>query len=197
MSETTKSASPLPLSALMSAPRSVLRVVTMPSNGATMRLKSASTTNRSTLAWADFVKASLSGEIAGLLVARLARYRIRSHQRLPALDRDLASCRLPAHWRESHCGLQELLVEVRRLDLGQKLAGLDRRADIDLQRLQETADAGIERRPRVGLEPAGQIEEGLVGAGPRGHDADGRERPGFQSSRAGEHRWQPGWRCRC
>ena len=52
MSEITNNARPALESALIRAPTSVLRVVTMPSNGAITRLKSASTTRRSTLACA-------------------------------------------------------------------------------------------------------------------------------------------------
>ena len=56
-------------------------------------------------------------------------------------------------------GLQELLVEIGRLDLGEELARLHRCADIDVPGLQGTADAGIDRRARVGLEPPGRSSD--------------------------------------
>ena len=56
--------------------------------------------------------------------------------------------------------LQQLLVEVRRLDLGDHLARLDPGADIDAPALQVAADAGKDRRARIGFQPARQIDGG-------------------------------------
>ena len=146
MSETTNSARPALESALISAPMSVLRAVTTPSNGAVMRLKSASASSRSTLAWAALRQRRLGGEVAGLLVAVCLETALAAAQRLPALGGD-GGQRLgwPGPWRGGP-GLQELLVEVGRVDLGQQLAGLHLRADVDVPGLQVAADAGIDRR---------------------------------------------------
>ena len=59
-SEMTNSARPALESALISAPTSVLRVVTMPSNGAVSFLKSESTISRSRLACAALVRAAFT-----------------------------------------------------------------------------------------------------------------------------------------
>src|SRR5258707_308409 len=60
VSEMTNSARPALESALIRAPMSVLRVVTMASNGAVRSLKSASTSRRSTLALVALVRGLLS-----------------------------------------------------------------------------------------------------------------------------------------
>ncbi len=48
-------------------------------------------------------------------------------------------------------GLQHLLVEVGRVDVGQHLAGLHLGADVDVPALQIAADPGVDRGGVVGL----------------------------------------------
>ncbi len=154
-------------SALMSAPTSVLRVVTMPSNGAVMRLKADSTSSRSTAACAALVRACFT---ARSLVFSSTVWRdtvLAPPSCVPAPGRHRGQLLGGLGAGKRRLGLQELLVEVGRLDLGQELARLHGRADIDVVGLQEAADAGIDRRAGIGLEPARQVERGLVRAGRR------------------------------
>ena len=46
----------------------------------------------------------------------------------------------------SGASLQELLIEVRRFDLRQRLPGFDPGADVDVPTLNVAADAGVNRR---------------------------------------------------
>ena len=157
MSEITNRARPALLSAPISAPTSVLRVVTMPSNGAVTRLKAATASRRSTAACAAGQRL-LDREVAGLLVDRLARHGVGAAELLPAPRRHRRQRLGGLGAGQRRLGLQELLVEVGRLDLGQQLAGLHVRADIDMPGLEVAADAGIDRRAGIGLEPARQVK---------------------------------------
>ncbi len=117
----------------------------------------------------------LDREVAGLLVDRLAGHGIGAAELLPAGGGHGGQGlgRLGAGQRR--LGLQELLVEIRRLDLGQELAGLHRLADIDVVSLQEATDAGVDRRADVSLEPARQVERALVGVLRRRHNTHHRD----------------------
>ena len=70
---------------------------------------------------------------------------------------------------------KQLLVEVRRLDLGDHLAGLDPGADIGAPALQIAADAGENGSAIIGLQPARQIEGGAERLGIRQAHRDGRD----------------------
>ena len=134
-------------------------------------------------------KGLLDREVAGLFIDGLLGHRVGSTQRLPALCRHQSQrlARLGAGQRR--LGLEELLVEVGRLDLGEQLTGLHWRADIDVPGLQEAAHPGIDRRAGIGFESTRQIERGFVVAGRRRDDAHDRNglgvRPFLQLGLAG------------
>jgi hypothetical protein len=71
--------------------------------------------------------------------------------------------------------LQQLLVEVRRLDFGDHLPGLDLRADIGAPAFQVAADARKDRRAIIGLQPARQIQGGVENLGVGQHHGDRRD----------------------
>ena len=83
----------------------------------------------------------------------------------PVLMSDCPRCSVASRQRgiglragEIRLRLHDLLIEIGRVDFGEQLAGLDRRADVDFPLLQITADARIDLRLRIGFEPARQIE---------------------------------------
>ena len=183
ISETTNSGGPPPEPALISAPTSVVRAVTSPSNGATMRLYCSSTRRRSRLACADRTRPCLLEESA-------ARWSRSCFETAPDVIKDWP--RVQRHVGERGIGLgageigfrlHDLLVEVGRVDLGEKLARLDRRADVGLPFLQIAADARIDLRLRIGLEPAGKIERRPLAAGIGQRDGDDRHRLASRSIR--------------
>ena len=177
MSDTTNSAGPPPEPALISAPTSVVRAVTRPSNGATMRLYFSSTRSA--------VEIGLRGFDQALLVRResAARWSRSCFETAPEVDQRLAALQRLARKLgiglragQVGLGLHDLLVEVGRLDLGEQLAGLHRRADVGLPFLQIAADARVELRLRIGLEPPRQVDRGAPAAVVRAGDRDGRHR---------------------
>ena len=99
-------------------------------------------------------------KVGGALVHVLLGDGVGDDQGLPALERHLGQPGARLGAGEIGARLQQLLVEVRRLDLGERLAALHRRADVDLPVLHIAADAGEDRRPQIGLEPPRQIEAG-------------------------------------
>ncbi|MGY3109519.1 hypothetical protein ACVWW7_006146 [Bradyrhizobium sp. LM6.9] len=66
---------------------------------------------------------------------------------------------------EVGAGLQELLIEVGCLDLGDHLTGPDARADVGAPALQVTRYARENRCAGIGFQPARQIEVGMEGLG--------------------------------
>ena len=77
----------------------------------------------------------------------------------------------------------QLLVEIRRLDLGEQMAGLDLRADVGLPALQVAADARIDRRARDRPRAARQLERRAFAPDAGGDDGDGRHSPALRSIR--------------
>ena len=118
----------------------------------------------------------LVGEVGGTLIDFLRRNEIRGDQRLAPVQRRFrqSGARLLAD--EISSSLQQLLVEVRRLDLGDHLAGLDLRADIGAPAFQVARDAGQDRRTRIGLQPARQIDGGSERPAARQRHGDRRNR---------------------
>src|SRR5581483_6090277 len=102
---------------------------------------------------------------AFLLIELLLRHRVALAQRLPALVR-------AAREREARGGLlargdrlRELLVDLRRLDLGEELALLHAAADVLVPLLQVAAGARRDRRLDVALQRARQHHGLRLGAG--------------------------------
>ena len=155
MSETTNSSEPDVLPVLMRAPTSVLRTVTMPSNGATICLYCESAFSRSTLACADLTSACLAVEIRRLLVGRLMRHVAVRQQGLIALVRNVGERSVGLRVGEIGLRLKELLVEIGCVDLGEHVAGLDLGADVDLPARNIAADAREESRLCVGVQAPG------------------------------------------
>jgi hypothetical protein len=71
-----------------------------------------------------------------------------------------------------------LLVEIRRLDLGDHVTGLDLGADIGAPALEIAADARKDRRARIGFQPARQIDGRIQRAGAGRRDGYRRDRLG-------------------
>ena len=164
---------PLPLPALISAPISVLRAVTTPSNGAVIRLKFSSARNRSHIRPAAAgTGGCLGGRVAGLLIGRLLRTRRRWRA---------ARCQ---RWRSESASASFALAMARSpfacascwsrsgvSIIGQQLARLHLRADILIPHLHIAADPGVDRRLVERLHVAGQHQVlrqfARVAAGPR------------------------------
>ena len=88
-----------------------------------------------------------AGEVGDVVSSRSCCEIMRELARLWRRFR-VASDNLALDWAFEQVGarLHELLVEVRRVDLGEELSGLDRRADVDLPVLQIATDARIDGR---------------------------------------------------
>src|SRR3546814_3645523 len=102
----------------------------------------------------------LGGGIAGLLVDFLLRYRIAAEHRLPARRRAFGKVGIGLGLGQIGARLCELLVDVRRLDFREQLAGFHVRADVDFPVFQIAAGARVDRRAGVSLEPARQLQRG-------------------------------------
>src|SRR5262249_2640258 len=102
--------------------------------------------------------------IAGLFVDGLLRDRLRCDERTPALGGQVGELRVRLGAGQVRLGLIELLVEIRRIDRGQFLAGRDMRADILAPAFQIAADPRIDRGAIVGLDRAWERQGPDVGA---------------------------------
>jgi hypothetical protein len=87
----------------------------------------------------------------------------------------VASDSLAEAWALARSGarLQQLLVEVGGLDLGDHLTGLDPGADVDVPALQITRHAREDRCAGIGFEPARQIDGRAQRLGARQRHGDG------------------------
>ena len=108
---------------------------------------------------------------------------------LRRVQRRLRQSRAGLRAGEIGAGLQQLLVEVGRLDLGEQLPRLHRGADVDVPALQVAADAGKDRRAGIGLEPARQVDGGTERLGVGQCDRDASAWPGCRSIPSA---WRPG-----
>ena len=93
----------------------------------------------------------LGGEVAGALIHVLARHRIRGQHRLPALGGGLRQRLVGLGRSQYSLGLQQLLIELWRVDFSQQLPGLYVVADVDVPGLEVAIDPGKNRRPRIRL----------------------------------------------
>jgi hypothetical protein len=121
----------------------------------------------------------LGGSVADLLVRLLRRHGIGLQQRLPALRRALRELAVGLAREQIGLGLVELVVDVGRVELGQELALLHRRADIGVPALHIAAGAGIDRRLEIRLHIAGQHHLLGLGAFLDRRDDDARDRLGL------------------
>ena len=94
--------------------------------------------------------------VADLLVGLLARDRVALQQDLPALRGGAGHVHVRPRVLELGARLPELLVELRRLDLGQELALRDPRADVGVPLLEVAAGARVDRRVGEGARGARQ-----------------------------------------
>ena len=101
----------------------------------------------------DFV-----GEISRALVDFLHRDKVRGDQGLAARQRDLGQFRARLLIGEVGTCLEQLLVEIGRIDFGNDFAGLDPCADVGVPPFEVAVDARKDRRAIIGLQPAGQID---------------------------------------
>ncbi|MFK4559963.1 hypothetical protein ABIF95_002493 [Bradyrhizobium ottawaense] len=106
-------------------------------------------------------------EIGGALVDLLRRDEVGGDQRLAPVQRCFRQPGAGLLAGEVGSSLKQLLIEVRRLDLGDHLTGLDAGADIGAPALQIARHAGEDRGAIIGLQPARQIDGGIkrLGAG--------------------------------
>ncbi len=96
-----------------------------------------------------------------LLVGFLLGNRVRLLQPAPAIGGDLRDFLRGLRVGEIRLGLPQLLVDFRRIDLGEQLAGLHGRADVDEPAFEIAVGARVDRRIRVRLNVARQGELGL------------------------------------
>ena len=134
----------------------------MPSNGATIFWKPDSSRRRCTFAraactCASFDAARLIFSSASCLETESEARRLRQRSAVT-----LGDLLIGLRGREVRLRLAQLLIDFRRLDLTQQLAGLDRRADVHQPALQIAAGARVDRRLVVGLEVARQDELGQI-----------------------------------
>ena len=115
----------------------------------------------------------LRAEIADLLVGFLLGHGLGLQQRLPARRRRLREVEVRLRGVELGPRLAELLVDLRCLDLGQELALLDARADVDEPPLEIAAGARVDRRVREGARRPGQGQ--LVGGRALRRTRDGHD----------------------
>jgi hypothetical protein len=118
----------------------------------------------------------LGGEVAVLVVGVLARDRVLGQQPGPAPRRDLGEVLVGDGGGKIGLGLEQLLVEIRRVDLGEQLPRPYRRADIRVPALEVAADPGMDRRVVEGADIARQHERARLGFGAQGDQLDGRNR---------------------
>ena len=118
----------------------------------------------------------LVGEVGAALVDLLRRNEIRGDQRLAPRQRRFRQPRARLLAGEIGAGLQQLLIEVGRLDLGDHLARFDLGADIGAPALQVAADARKNWSARIGLQPARQIDGGIERPAAGQRDGNGRNR---------------------
>ena len=121
----------------------------------------------------------LVGEVGGALVDVLLRDDGRTQQGAAARQRDLRQFGAGLGAGQIGARLQQLLVEVGRVDVGQRLPGLDLVADVDLPVFHVAADPRIDRRAQIGLQPAGQIQARHAGGGVERDDRHRRNRLGL------------------
>ena len=100
--------------------------------------------------------------VAGLFVGHLLRNRVRLLQRFPPVCGDFGERRIGLGFFEFALGLVELLIEVRRIDIGQHIAGFHFRANVLVPHFDIAADAGMERRRVPGLNVTRE-HEALIG----------------------------------
>ncbi len=81
----------------------------------------------------------------------LHRHEVRRDQRLAASQRDVGQFRAGLLVGEVGSRLQQLLVEIRRIDFGDHVAGLDPGADVGVPVFQIAADAREDRGAIIGL----------------------------------------------
>ena len=134
----------------------------MPSNGAIRRLKDSIACRWSRLALAD---ATIGGSWPPGRCPwhrRPGAPRALRQKRVPALGGDCGKLLVGDGGVEIGLALGQLAVEIGRIDLGQQLALLHRRADIDIPFLHIAADLGVDRRVGEGLNIARQDEVAAV-----------------------------------
>ncbi len=105
----------------------------------------------------------LVGEIGGALVDLLRRDEVGGDQRLAPVQGCFRQPGAGLLAGEVGAGLQELLVEVGRLDLGDHLACLDAGAHVDAPAFEIAGDAREDRGAVIGLEAARQVDGGVEG----------------------------------
>jgi hypothetical protein len=96
------------------------------------------------------------GQVAVALIDFLLRDRVRDDKPIPALGRDARQASVRVGGRQRRARGDELLIDVRRIDLGQQLSGADMVADVDVPVAQITVGPGVDRSLRPGFEPARQ-----------------------------------------
>ena len=116
------------------------------------------------------------GVVAELLVGLLLRDRIRLEHPLPARRGRGRQLLVGARGGEVRLDLQQLLIELGRLDLCEQLAGVHGRADVDVPALEIAVDARVDRRVDVRPHRAGQHQLTRRRALAHGHERHGRNR---------------------
>src|SRR5436309_607092 len=159
---------PLPLPDVIRAPRSMPRAVMIPAKGASTRWKDWSATSRCTLASLAATLARAALELAEAVGGAPGEALVR----LRLLEPGARLVQVRLRLREARAGLREtrarlgeggaclaqLLVELRRVDLGEHLAGRDAVADVDDALADVAVGAGVDRGLLDRLDVARQHE---------------------------------------
>src|SRR5205807_1695014 len=120
----------------------------------------------------------LGGRIPGALIGVLLRDRLRGEQALPALVGGARQLLVGIGRREIRLRLAQLLIHLRRVDLGEHPSLLHRRADVGVPVLEVPAGARVDRRLVEGLDGARQHQSVRARTRFRLHGRDGGHRGG-------------------
>jgi hypothetical protein len=133
-----------PLPATIRSPMSTARMVMVPAKGAMTRWNDTSSCSRRTLARSESTLAAAVSRAAAFSAASCSETDAVFSKCLPPRIGRLGEVKVGLGKCELSLGLLELLVQVRRLDLRQQLAGLDMRPDIRHPVFEVAVGAGID-----------------------------------------------------